>query len=161
MQAYLTQTYYKSLIKKHCKRSIHKRSKLLATIEQSDNWLLIGVSWSYCEMHFYNQGFVTKFWKITHMGMHETIRISEFGGFLFRAKNYFWIISRVFLLFKALRMVWNHQQLYLHYKACDLIILDVKCTHMGDFPKLDLVCTLIYEKSVINVGHNRQSFSIA
>jgi len=31
--------------------------------------------------------YVTEFWKITHVGMHGIIRISEFDGFLFRAKK--------------------------------------------------------------------------
>ena len=47
---------------------------------------------------------MTKFWKITYIGVHEIIRISMFSGLLIRAGNNFENISRSFLYFKVLRM---------------------------------------------------------
>ena len=41
--------------------------------------------------------YVTKFWKITHMGAREIIRISMFSGLLIRAGHSFKNISRIFL----------------------------------------------------------------
>ena len=41
--------------------------------------------------------YVTEFWKITHMVVHEIIRIFMFGVLLIRAGNKFKNISRIFL----------------------------------------------------------------
>ena len=51
---------------------------------------------------------VTEFWKITHMGEHEIIRIFMFSGLLIRTGHSFKIISIIFLQFKVLRMAYNH-----------------------------------------------------
>ena len=44
-----------------------------------------------------NSTYVTEFWKITHMGVREIIRIFMFSGLLIRAENSFENISRIFL----------------------------------------------------------------
>ena len=41
--------------------------------------------------------YVTEFWKITHMGVHEIIRIFMFSGLLIRAGHSSESISRIFL----------------------------------------------------------------
>ena len=63
-------------------------------------------------MHSNVSIYVTEFWKITHMGAREIIRIFMFSGLLIRAGNSFEN------MFKVLRMAVIHQQVDLHYKVC-------------------------------------------
>jgi len=67
---------------------------------------------------FILQSFVTKFWKTTHMGGCEIIRISEFSALLFRAENYFWNISVAIRHWEWLEAI----NICTIGKVCDLII---------------------------------------
>ena len=67
--------------------------------------------------------FVTEFWKISHMGASEMIRIFIFSELL-RIKRRKQIKKRIFLSFTALRMTYNHYEVNagLHCKSCYVII---------------------------------------
>jgi len=82
---------------------------------------------------------VTKFCKITHMGAREIIRISEFGGILFRAKNYFEIFQECSCNLRHwdwLETINNYISIMQLVIWSLNIILGVKCANMDDFPKL-------------------------
>ena len=48
------------------------------------------------KLYTYTSLFVTEFWKITHMGAHEIIRIFMFSELLIRAGHSFKTISKIF-----------------------------------------------------------------